>query len=364
MTLPNSLIVELEAVVHGGSLDKRIATLQRITDLFLNGADHFNDEQVGLFDDVMLRLIKRVETKALEELSRRLAPAPNAPIGVIKHLARHDDILVAAPVLSQSERLTATDLIEIAKTKGHGHLLAISERTLLDETVTDVLLERGDREIFHKLAQNHGAFFSKAGFVTIVKHAESDVGLAEKVGQRIDVPAHLLQELVLKATDAVRARLLATAPAEVHAEIKNVLASVSNKVIQEVQIETRDFKRARDLVLLMQQKNQLSEASLDDFAKKHKYEEMVAALALLCATRFELIERLMRTSHHGGLLVACKAADLKWPTVHAILSNRLPHHPIASHELEQAKVDFAKLTRATAQRLIGFWQVRPESSPT
>ena len=109
-----------------------------------------------------------------------------------------------------------------------------SERTLLDERLTDVLLERGSKQVFHKLAQNHGAFFSKPGFTTLVNYAKSDEILAEKVGQRVDVPPHLLHDLVLKATDAVRSRLLATAPAEVHAEIKRALASISDLLMQEV----------------------------------------------------------------------------------------------------------------------------------
>ena len=363
MTLPSSLIADLEDAVQGSTPDKRNATLQRVTDLFLNGAKQFNDEQINLFDDVLMHLVKRVETKALAELSTRLAPAPNAPVAVVRHLAKHDDILVAGPVLSQSDRLNNADLIEIAKTKGQAHLLAISDRTLVDETVTDVLIERGSKEVFHRLARNHGAFFSKPGFSTLVNYAKTDDALAEKIGQRVDVPPQLLQELVLKATESVRNRLLATAPAEVHAEIKRALASISTEVIHEVEGETRDFKRARDLVLNMQRKNQLSEATLGEFARMRKYEEMVAALALLCAARFELVERLMRTIHYGGLLVACKAADVKWPTMHIILSHRLPHHPIAGAELEQAKVDFAKLTKPTAQRLLGFWQARPGTAP-
>jgi uncharacterized protein (DUF2336 family) len=363
MTLHSSLIAELEDAVHGSAPDKRVSTLQRVTELFLNGAKHFNDEQINVFDDVLLHLIKRVETKALAELSTRLAPAPNAPVGVVRHLARHDDILVAGPVLSQSERLNNADLLEIAKTKGQAHLLAISDRSLVDETVTDILLERGSKEVFHKLARNHGAFFSKSGFTTLVNYAKTDDALAEKIGQRVDVPPQLLHDLVVKATETVRNRLLATAPAEVHAEIKRALASISNEVIHEVEVETRDFKRACDLVLAMQRKNQLSEATLGEFARNRKYEEMVAALTLLCTARFELVERLMRTIHYGGLLVACKAADVKWPTMHAVLTHRLPHHPIAGAELEQAKVDFAKLTRPTAQRLLGFWQARPGTAP-
>jgi uncharacterized protein (DUF2336 family) len=363
MPLPSALINELEVAVQSSSPDRRASTLQRVTDLFLSNAEHFSNEQINLFDDVLLHLIKRVEIKALTELSTRLAPSPSAPAGVIRQLARNDDILVAGPVLTQSERLSVADLIEIAKTKGQAHLLAMSERSLLDETVTDVMLERGSKAVYYKLAQNHGAFFSKSGFTTIVNHAKSDEILAEKVGQRIDVPPLLMQDLVLKATDVVRKRLLATAPSEVHAEIKRALASISDDVIREVEVEARDFKRARDLVLGLNRKNQLTEAALGEFAKSHKYEEMVAAFALLCSARFELVERLMRTIHYGGLLVAGKAADLKWQTMSAVLVHRLPQHPISAPDLEQARTDFAKLTKPTAQRLLGFWQARPGSAP-
>lgn len=360
MTQTTALIAELESAVSTSSLEKRSIQLQRITDLFLTSAGQLTDKQIGLFDDVLMQLIKRVEVKVLEELSTRLAPSPNAPIGVIKHLARHDDILVAGPVLTQSERLTSADLIEIAKAKGQAHLLAISARSLLDEPLTDVLLDRGNREVFHKLAQNHGAFFSKPGFTTLVNYAKSDEALAEAVGQRVDVPSHLLHDLVLKATDAVRKRLMATAPAEVHAEIKRAMESISDSVMHEVEVEARDFKRARELVLSLQRKNLLNEAMLGEFAKTHKYEEMVAALALLSGARFELVERLMRTVHPGGLLVACKAADLGWPTVQAILSHRHSSHSPASHDLETAAAEYLRLSKPTAQKLLLFWQAKPE----
>jgi uncharacterized protein (DUF2336 family) len=87
MTLPSSLISELEDAVQGSTPDRRNSTLQRVTDLFLNGAKQFNDAQINLFDDVLMHLVKRVEIKALAELSSRLAPAPNAPAAVVRHLA-------------------------------------------------------------------------------------------------------------------------------------------------------------------------------------------------------------------------------------------------------------------------------------
>jgi len=251
-------------------------------------------------------------------------------------------------------------LIEIAKTKSQGHLSAISERAVLNETVTDVLLDRGDRKIFCKLAQNHGASFSKTGFATIVRHAEGDDNLAERIGRRVDIPPRLLKELVTKATASVRDRLLASAPSKNHAEIKRVLASISDEVVVDVSADSCDFEWAQNLVLFLQKKNQLNDDALCDFAKKQAYEEIVAALALLCSAKIELIESLMRGLHYGGLLVACKAADLKWPTVISILTHRRPEHPIGAYELEQANAEFTKLSKPTAQRLLGFWQARPD----
>jgi uncharacterized protein (DUF2336 family) len=189
----NSLIAELEDAVKNHSADKRLATLRRVTDLFLNEADRLNDQQIHVFDDVLVKLIQRIETKALAELSSRLAPIDNAPIEVIRRLARDDEITVAAPVLAQSPRLTANDLIEVARTKSQGHLLAISGRKALEESVTDVLLSHGDRQVATRLATNSGARFSESGFEKLVQKGETDASLAEKVGLRLDLPARLLR---------------------------------------------------------------------------------------------------------------------------------------------------------------------------
>src|SRR4029077_13350213 len=79
MTARTSLIGDLEAPVQRVSPDRRAEALRRITDLFLGSADRFTGEQVALFDDVMGRLIDRIETRALAEHSRRLRPGRHAP---------------------------------------------------------------------------------------------------------------------------------------------------------------------------------------------------------------------------------------------------------------------------------------------
>jgi len=357
MQASSSLIDELETAFTQSSSAKRVDTLRRVTDLFLDGADRFSDAQIGLFDDVLCHLVKRIEHKALAELSGHLAPVDNAPIELVRRLARDDELAVAGPVLTQSKRLTAEDLVDIAATKSQGHLLAISERGELAEVVTDVLVARGESQVAHRLAINPGARFSDVGFTTLVQKAETDESLAEKVGSRIDIPIRLLRELLLKATESVRTRLFSVAPPETKGEIQRALAKISTEVSKET-MAPRDFTQAKQTVLSMQQRGKLTEAAVLEFAKAQKYEETVAALAALCSCSVDIIAPLMRSDRNEGLIMACRAAGLKWLTVSEILRGRVAHHAISDDELNLAKINFLKLTKASAQRTLRFWQIR------
>jgi uncharacterized protein (DUF2336 family) len=357
MDLKGSLIAELEDAIKSGAQDRRVETMRRVTDLFLNGASQYSDEQVGVFDDVLGHLIQRIESKVLVELSTRLAPVDNAPVEVIRRLARDDAAEVAGPILTQSARLTTDDLVDIAKTKGQRHLLAISRRTNLGEAVTDVLVDRGDRDVFHSLARNNGARFSETGFATLVKSAETDEILAERMGQRVDLPPGLRQELLLKATEAVRSRLLQNAPPEVRDEIGSVLSNVTNLVVRQA-TAPRNYEAAKKTVQHMHKRGELNEASLLDFVQTRKYEEMVVGLSALCGAPIELTASLMTNDRNDAVLVPCKAAGLKWPTVSAMLKHRFAHHAMSDQALAQAKAEYLTLSHASALRILRFWQVR------
>src|SRR6516225_4070642 len=115
MSTPESLIEELERTLASGTNEQRIQALARITDLFVASAGRYSEDQIGLFDDVILRIAARIEAKTLAKLSNRLAAIPHAPAKVMKQLAFHDDIAVARPVLSLSERLDDNDLLVNAR---------------------------------------------------------------------------------------------------------------------------------------------------------------------------------------------------------------------------------------------------------
>jgi hypothetical protein len=191
-----------------------------------------------------------------------------------------------------------------------------------------------------------------------VKSAETDDILSMKIGLRLDLPSRLLRELLLKATEAVRDWLLSHSAPEAKNEIQRVIADVSNEISREA-AAPRDFTLAQKLVLGLQKRGELSEAAILEFANARKYEELVAALSTSCSTSVQLVAALMKSRHNGGLLVPCKAAGLKWPTVTAILKNRFAHHLIPDHELAQARGDYLTLSQASAQRTLRFCKYEP-----
>jgi uncharacterized protein (DUF2336 family) len=356
MTTSVSLLAELEDALKNGSPEKRVDTLRRVTSLFLDESDRLNEQQIRVFDDVLVHLIERIETKALIQLSTSLAPVDNAPIEVIRRLSNDDEIEIAGPVLTASNRLSESDLIGIAQSKGQGHLFAISGRASLPVGVTDVLVERGDHQVHHALAKNSGAHFSDSGFATLVKRSETDEALAEKLGLRLDIPLRLLRQLLAKATDLVRSRLLAAATPENQEKIQHALASIASEVGGEV-AKPRNFARSESLVSELNRNGKLNEAVLVDFVNKRQYEEMTATLALFCGARSDLIERLLSNPRHDGLIVACKAAKLTWATVALILKAQFVYHSVSQEELDAAKAAFLELSQSAAQRSIRFMQV-------
>src|SRR5580698_114702 len=367
-----SIVDEVEAAIKIGSPEKSLETVRRVTDLFLLSAGSFSGEQIELFDSVLERLIKTIELRAIADVSARIALAETsmqlagiaqAPPTVIRRLAHHDEIAVAGPVLSESPRLSPEDLVEIARTKGERHLLAISGRWWLSEVVTDALLARHYPAVSRRLVKNPGAKVSASGFAIVVAQAEADPELAVDTGIRVDLPAELRTQLLRNATEAVRDRLLSRAPPHMFEEIRNSIAKVSASVDREM-AAPRDFTAAKAFVSQLGASGKLNEATLFAFAKARKYEETVAALALLSKSSIEVIRPLMQSLRDDGVLVPCKAAGLSWEITSAILECRYSTGSMAPHELARSKGQFAKINLENAQRMLKFWQVKSVAQPS
>ena len=264
-----SLIPELDEIVKNGTAEKRAEAIERISGLFLQGAAHFETRHVALFDDILVGLVPATEIETRAELAERLSKLDNAPPTLVKQLARETEIRVSGPILSRSPLLDDPTLVDIARGKGQEHLAAISGRPTLSPSVTDVIVRRGDREVVRSVAANAGAQFSESGYSGLIKRATDDGMLALTVGQREDLSAASLKQLVAKSVDVVRRRLFDMAKPQQKAAINQAMIELSGAPKSQPQV--RDFESAQRAILVLHQAGELDEAALLGFAKQHKY---------------------------------------------------------------------------------------------
>src|ERR1700738_204331 len=263
MSKVKSFLQGLDEAVLRGTPESRTRALQHTTDLLIAG--RYSDDEIWTFGEVIGRLADEIEVAARAQLARRLPRFDKAPVNIIHKLAFDDSIDVAGPVLQESSRLETYALIANVCTKGQSHLLAISKRKSLEETVTDVLVKRGNREVVSSLAHNNGARFSDFGFLHMIKRAEGDSILAEQLGLRKDIPRQLFQQLISKASDDVKKRLERERPG-MGDHIQSSVTDITGELQSKFGLVSRSYFVAKRVVATQHQHGNLNENSISGYA--------------------------------------------------------------------------------------------------
>ena len=182
MAVP-ALIPELEDVIQSGSAERRTQALrQKITDLFLDGASLFNEEHVDLFDDVFNRLIDEIEAKARAELSHRSGAGRQRAGGWCSGSPGTTTFRWPARSCGSRAGWPRPTWWRSPRPRARRICSPSPAAAGIAETVTNVLVRRGDQEVARNVADNRGARLSDDAFTALVERAEQDDVLAEKVG--------------------------------------------------------------------------------------------------------------------------------------------------------------------------------------
>ena len=349
---PAELIAELEAAARDCTPERGIRMLRCATELYLKAAARLSPSHVDVFDGILMRLMERMESRALLELSAALADVTPAPPATVSRLARHENPTVAAPVLLKSPALTNSDLVEISSRRSQQHLVAIASRPSLDEAVTDAVLRYAGKDASRAVVKNPAARFTAQGYAALLATAERDDNVAESLGSRPDLPEEMLHSLLARTSDTVRARLLKSTAPQARERVQAALASTPARARPE-RSASDDYAEAKAAVVVLNKGGKLSDSSVNRFAMRREYPNVIAALTLLSGADLEIIAQLMEEESGSGLIIACRGSRLNWQTTQAILNNRrVP--PLPQPQLDQLKEVFELLYVSAAQYTIRF----------
>ena len=355
MTKVNPFLNDLDEAVSRGTPESRARALWHTTDLMIAG--HYSEDEIWTFGAVIGRLADEIEVAARAQLAKRLAHFNDAPVNVIHKLAFDDSIEVAGPVLKESERLEPYAMVANVCLMSQSHLLAISKRESLVEMVTDVLVTRGDPEVVTSVASNKGARFSESGFRHMIEQAEGDSVLAERLSLRQDIPQHVFEQLVAKASDEVKKRLQRERPDMVK-PIQSTVADVASKLQSKLGPASKSYAAAKQAVTALHRQGKLNENSISGYARVRKLEEVTIGLALLCALPEDMVERALSDMNRETLLTLARALRFSWDTTMSLLFLGARDHRIGSTELKDLKDEFGRLNIETSRGVLKSYQSR------
>ncbi len=357
---PTSFIDDLEEAVARGTPASRARALWHTTDLMIAG--NFSDDEIWTFGEVVTRLADEIEVAARAQLSAKLAHFDQAPVNIIHKLAFDDAIEVAGPVLRESKQLETYALVANACTKSQAHMLSISQRETLEERVTDELVKRGDQEVVKSVASNNGAKFSDFGFLNMVQRAEGNSILAEQLGLRKDIPRHVFQQLIAKATADVKKRLERERP-DMARQIQSSVSELGGELQSKFGPASRGHFVAKRVVTTQHRLGNLNEASISSYSRSHRLEEVTIGMSLLCSLPGDMIERVLLDKNREMLLILCKALGFSWDTTMSLLFLGAKDHRITANDLRTLENDYDRLNSETSRSVLSFCQSRKGGTP-
>lgn len=281
--------------------------LREVTDLLLESSGELGQldpDGAQRFDDIMCSIVFQMEMKIRRHLSKSLASMGAAPPQLINKLA-NDEIEVAKPVLMESKLLSNEVLVQIAKGMSQDHLKAISTRSTLAESVTNVLVDRGNDGVLETLAGNEGAELSPKSFTTMIDRSKNSDILGQALIERQDIPPELEESLFLQVSGALKDQILS--------QNTNVDAGQIDQFLDEARIwmdsghYLNDASAADKFIVRKEKLGQLHPQLLLKLVKEGRIPEFIAGLARLGGIDVDTARRVVFSDAGEKLAVICKA---------------------------------------------------------
>ena len=346
--LENLVLLAKEPTSEG-----RRMLLREVTDLFLEAPETLKKNEIDQFGVIMGQVAYDLEMSVRQHLAEQLAGVDAAPRALVTKLA-NDEIEVARPVLRESGVLRDEDLLEVVKIRSQEHLMAVSVRENVSESVADGLVARGNDAVLESLANNKGARLSRAAMETMMSRAEANEALQEPLVMRADVPPDLLKKIYSHVSSALRDHILDS--------------GLDVTQVDGLMAETRDWFEAEEqdyvpspaekFILRKEKLNQLNKELLLQLAQQGKIPEFIAGVARLGKLDTATASRAILDQGGEKLAVVCKAIDFDQAAFSNLMILTDPDGKRSQDERDAFLGVYGRITMEAAQRAMRFLRTR------
>ena len=347
----SSMAAELMGLAQEKSSQKRVELLRRITDAYLDHSNTNSQAEQFLFDEIVTKLVGKVDTSDKIQVSVSLSKMPELPEALARTLATDSDIEVARPVVRDYRGLSEKILIDVATRGSQDHLHAVASREIVTAPVTDVVVKRGDQRTTRALAGNQGAQFSQEGMKTLIGKAEKDIDLQALVVGRTDLSIEAVRALLPVISRELTARLRGKAIELDESIVRRHLVDWMNDHNENTsRVEAHiDGIRKGDL--------KLNDIAMELIKGKRLFDAATVLAGTIDLDRYHAFN-ILTCAKSESVLLLLKSVHLSWPNVAAFLKLRQTKIAYDDTDKLAEQGDYEAIDPATAQRVVRFLKVR------
>jgi len=338
---------KLAELAKDGSKGGRRSLVSALIDLFVSPEREHAEQVSIMFGEIVMSVLDQLEEETRMALAQRVGTLPTAPRDLVVKLAA-DEFKIAEPVLKESPLLTEEELEAIALDGSMEHLEAIATRDVLDEKVTNVLVDRGNRKILESVANNENARMADQTFLRLVEKARACPEIQEALIQREDMPAESAKCLLSFLSAELMERVKALGGDNVLAEV------MAERAAEEVKARASHLEASRneaaEIIDAVANKKKTLDEAVSQFARSDRAAELGILLAKVGELPAAAVSRLIYSPSDKPLIIVCKALSVSDTAFKDILTMRARKLQSGGLELNDAINRYAAASVAGAKQ--------------
>ena len=346
----------LQALARDKTAAGREALTNTIGELYLARSDDLTVAERVLVSEILRQLLVEVEVSVRHTLARRLSVIAAAPHDVVLALA-NDVIEVARPLLVQSVVLSDPDLIEIVRTRGEDHQLAVAVRQALSEAVTEELVATDNTPVIVTLLQNPDARIAEHTMSYLVDQSRRITSFQQPLLGRREL------------TPALAGRLYGWVSAKLKAHILEnfkidplVLDRAAVETTAELVAEHAPAPKPREDLIAerLAANGTLSPTIILQALRDSEIPLFFAMLAAFLKVAKPIVRRMVVEPGGEVLCIACKAAGIDRTTFASLylLTRKIAARSLGGHLSDMAGILslYDRVSTESALALLSRWQ--------
>lgn len=261
-------------------------------------------------------LVEDVAVSVRQALSKELRACNFLPKALIKTVAI-DIEQISVPFLVASEAVDDAFLEELIRSSDTNTQEAVATRKGLSEAVSFAISDVGSQTAVQNLVNNDTADMRKRSFDRVLDRFPEERSLMEKLCQRADLPAEIVERLIFKVSRQFSEYMMAKY--ELSNDYSSYLISLANRQVFSRTLEMAPLSEVENYFQQLKSTDGLHSDLLLHYLQNGNVRLFTVSIAVLLGKPYEAVEEKINTGNKAVLTRLLEAAGFAKPVIGVLL---------------------------------------------